>query len=143
VPALGGNSGDHRGSDRRGGSSGTPAATPAAPRTRNPPVTTVEKNRGIFGLPGKLSTLSGTKLSAGARSSTRDRRPGAQYAGPDQARHTPRITTPSRHRATSTTATDPRPAACPANLQARYDLETEKDRLGAALDDIRPLSAAS
>ena len=29
------------------------------------------------------------------------------------------------------------------NLQARYDLETEKDRIGAALDDIRPLSAAS
>jgi hypothetical protein len=29
------------------------------------------------------------------------------------------------------------------NLQARYDLETEKDRLGAALDDIRPLAAAS
>lgn len=29
------------------------------------------------------------------------------------------------------------------NLQARYDLETEKDRLGAALDGIRPLSAAS
>ena len=29
------------------------------------------------------------------------------------------------------------------NLQARYDLETEKDRLGASLDDIRPLSAAS
>jgi len=29
------------------------------------------------------------------------------------------------------------------NLQARYDLETEKDRLGATLDDIRPLSAAS
>jgi plasmid maintenance system antidote protein VapI len=29
------------------------------------------------------------------------------------------------------------------NLQARYDLETEKDRLGAALDDIRPLRAAS
>jgi hypothetical protein len=29
------------------------------------------------------------------------------------------------------------------NLQARYDLETEKDRLGAALDDIRPPSAAS
>jgi len=29
------------------------------------------------------------------------------------------------------------------NLQARYDLEIEKDRLGAALDDIRPLSAAS
>lgn len=28
------------------------------------------------------------------------------------------------------------------NLQARYDLEAEKDRLGAALDDIRPLSAA-
>ena len=28
------------------------------------------------------------------------------------------------------------------NLQARYDLEVEKDRLGAALDDIRPLSAA-
>jgi hypothetical protein len=28
------------------------------------------------------------------------------------------------------------------NLQARYDLEIEKDRLGAALDDIRPLSAA-
>ena len=29
------------------------------------------------------------------------------------------------------------------NLQARYDLETEKDRLGTGLDDIRPLSAAS
>jgi antitoxin HigA-1 len=29
------------------------------------------------------------------------------------------------------------------NLQARYDLETEKDRLGAALDGIRPLSAVS
>lgn len=28
------------------------------------------------------------------------------------------------------------------NLQARYDLEVEKDRLGAALDDIHPLSAA-
>jgi hypothetical protein len=28
-------------------------------------------------------------------------------------------------------------------LQARYDLETEKDRLGDALDGIRPLSAAS
>src|SRR5262249_35873068 len=29
------------------------------------------------------------------------------------------------------------------NLQARYDLEHEKDRLGDALDGIRPLSAAS
>jgi hypothetical protein len=29
------------------------------------------------------------------------------------------------------------------NLQARYDLEIEKDRLGAQLDCIRPLSAAS
>jgi addiction module HigA family antidote len=29
------------------------------------------------------------------------------------------------------------------NLQARYDLETEKDRLGGELDSIRPLSAAS
>jgi addiction module HigA family antidote len=29
------------------------------------------------------------------------------------------------------------------NLQARYDLEIEKDRLGAALEDIRPLSTAS
>jgi addiction module HigA family antidote len=28
------------------------------------------------------------------------------------------------------------------NLQGRYDLEVEKDRLGAALDDIQPLSAA-
>jgi addiction module HigA family antidote len=28
------------------------------------------------------------------------------------------------------------------NLQARYDPEVEKDRLGAALDDIQPLSAA-
>ena len=28
------------------------------------------------------------------------------------------------------------------NLQARYDLETQRDRLGATLDDIRPLSAA-
>jgi antitoxin HigA-1 len=29
------------------------------------------------------------------------------------------------------------------NLQARYDLEIEKDRLGPALDDIQPLRAAS
>jgi antitoxin HigA-1 len=29
------------------------------------------------------------------------------------------------------------------NLQARYDLEIEKDRLGAALDLIQPLGAAS
>ena len=29
------------------------------------------------------------------------------------------------------------------NLQARYDLEIEKDRLGTSLEDIRPLSAAS
>ena len=29
------------------------------------------------------------------------------------------------------------------NLQSRYDLETEKDRLGDALDDIRPLTVAS
>jgi addiction module HigA family antidote len=29
------------------------------------------------------------------------------------------------------------------NLQARYDLEAEKDRLGSALDGIRPLGAAS
>jgi addiction module HigA family antidote len=29
------------------------------------------------------------------------------------------------------------------NLQSRFDLETEKDRLGAELDGIRPLSAAS
>jgi addiction module HigA family antidote len=29
------------------------------------------------------------------------------------------------------------------NLQTRYDLEVQKDRLGTALDDIRPLSAAS
>jgi plasmid maintenance system antidote protein VapI len=29
------------------------------------------------------------------------------------------------------------------NLQARYDLEVEKDRLGDALAGIRPLSAAS
>jgi addiction module HigA family antidote len=29
------------------------------------------------------------------------------------------------------------------NLQTRYDLEVEKDRMGTALDDIRPLSAAS
>jgi len=29
------------------------------------------------------------------------------------------------------------------NLQARYDLEVEKDRLGDSLDGIRPLSAAS
>lgn len=29
------------------------------------------------------------------------------------------------------------------NLQARYDLETQRDRLGAALDEIRPLSATS
>jgi addiction module HigA family antidote len=29
------------------------------------------------------------------------------------------------------------------NLQARYDLEVEKDRLGPALDDIQPYSAAS
>jgi antitoxin HigA-1 len=29
------------------------------------------------------------------------------------------------------------------NLQARYDLEVEKDRLGPALDDIHPHTAAS
>jgi antitoxin HigA-1 len=29
------------------------------------------------------------------------------------------------------------------HLQARYDLEIEKDRLGADLDDIRPLRTAS
>ena len=29
------------------------------------------------------------------------------------------------------------------NLQSRYDLEVEKDRLGPALDNIRPLTAAS
>ena len=29
------------------------------------------------------------------------------------------------------------------NLQARYDLEVEKDRLGDALEGIHPLSAAS
>ena len=29
------------------------------------------------------------------------------------------------------------------NLQARYDLEVEKDKLGGALDDIQPLSTAS
>jgi addiction module HigA family antidote len=29
------------------------------------------------------------------------------------------------------------------NLQARYDLEVEKDRLGGTLDDIRPMGAAS
>jgi antitoxin HigA-1 len=29
------------------------------------------------------------------------------------------------------------------NLQTRYDLEAEKDRLGDALGGIRPLSAAS
>jgi addiction module HigA family antidote len=28
------------------------------------------------------------------------------------------------------------------NLQARYDLQTEKDRIGSALEDIRPLLAA-
>ena len=29
------------------------------------------------------------------------------------------------------------------NLQSRYDLEIEKDRLGPVLDEIRPLTAAS
>ena len=29
------------------------------------------------------------------------------------------------------------------NLQSRYDLEIEKDRLGPVLDSIRPLTAAS
>jgi plasmid maintenance system antidote protein VapI len=29
------------------------------------------------------------------------------------------------------------------NLQSRYDLEIEKDRLGDALDGIRPLTAAA
>jgi len=28
------------------------------------------------------------------------------------------------------------------NLQARYDLEVERDRLGGALDAIRPLNSA-
>jgi hypothetical protein len=34
-----------------------PAATPVASRTRNPPVTIIEKDRGIFGLPGDFGTL--------------------------------------------------------------------------------------
>jgi antitoxin HigA-1 len=29
------------------------------------------------------------------------------------------------------------------NLQSRYDLENEKDRLGKTLDDIQPLNAVS
>jgi len=29
------------------------------------------------------------------------------------------------------------------NLQSRYDLEVEKDRLGPVLDGIQPLTAAS
>ena len=29
------------------------------------------------------------------------------------------------------------------DLQSRYDLEIERDRLGPALDDIRPMEAAS
>jgi len=29
------------------------------------------------------------------------------------------------------------------NLQARYDIDLEKDRLGTALDDIQPLRSAS
>lgn len=29
------------------------------------------------------------------------------------------------------------------NLQSRYDLEMERDRLGATLDGIRPMQAAS
>jgi addiction module HigA family antidote len=29
------------------------------------------------------------------------------------------------------------------NLQSRYDLEIEKDRLGTVLEEIHPLSAAS
>jgi plasmid maintenance system antidote protein VapI len=29
------------------------------------------------------------------------------------------------------------------NLQSRYDLEIEKDRLGPVLDEIHPLTAAS
>ena len=32
---------------------------------------------------------------------------------------------------------------CPAVNAGRYDLELEKDRLGDALEGIRPLSAAS
>jgi hypothetical protein len=28
------------------------------------------------------------------------------------------------------------------NLQTRYDLEVERDRLGPRLDDIRPMEAA-
>jgi hypothetical protein len=29
------------------------------------------------------------------------------------------------------------------NLQSRYDLEIERDRLGPALDEIRPLTATN
>jgi plasmid maintenance system antidote protein VapI len=29
------------------------------------------------------------------------------------------------------------------NLQTRYDLEMERDRLGPSLDEIRPMEAAS
>ena len=35
------------------------------------------------------------------------------------------------------------PAEFWLNLQSRYDLEIEKDRLGAVLDDIQPRTAAS
>jgi hypothetical protein len=83
--------------------------TPASPRTRNPPVTAIEKDRGIFGSPGSFCTLSGTKLSVGARSSTRTGRPGPPDARPDQARHTPRIAA-SSHRTTSKATMDPPPA---------------------------------
>ncbi len=32
---------------------------------------------------------------------------------------------------------------CWMNLQARYDLEVEKDRIGGALNQIQPLDTAS
>jgi hypothetical protein len=119
-------------STRRSGSEGPnrrtqppPPPTPATARTRNPSVTTVEKNRGIFGSPGEFCALSGTKLSVGARSSTRTGRHGPHHARPDQTRPTPRITTPSSHRTTSTTARDPRPAACPADPAHRIHHFTE------------------
>jgi hypothetical protein len=45
-----------------------------------------------------------------------NRRPARTTLRLDQARHTPRITTPSRHRATSTTATHPVPTKALARL---------------------------
>jgi hypothetical protein len=103
-----------------------------SPRTRNPPATKLEKDRGRFGLPGSSGTLRLPGSSVKARSSTQTGRPGPHHARPDQARHTPRITTPSSHRTTSKTAVDPGSSDLSSGPQ--YRMPSAKASARAAVD---------